>query len=213
MLEVVNAFKDDIAGRIQQSRPEVFNLPATDDLVADRREYAFPSTVLNNLVRLEIKFSSSGDYVWAEPISLNHFREPLQESIIVAHFDNENPRYFLRRKAIYILSGAIVAVTSGLRLVFNAFPDDLANVTGAVDLSVDPSTTTLGFPKEFHELLARRVSMEYKDRNKMALSRAEQRYEDDLETKLNEFSTANLDEEIIGALPSAESRGNEGELY
>ena len=59
MLVYVNTFIDEIAGRIQQVRSEVWNVPALFDLETDKREYAFPDDVLNNIVSLELKFSSS----------------------------------------------------------------------------------------------------------------------------------------------------------
>lgn len=213
MLIDVNFLKDEIASRIQQVRPKVWNIPALDDLVDDQREYAFPADVLNNIMSLELMFVASGDYVIALPISRKHYKDSLQESKIVNSFDNLEPRYFIRRKAIYILSGTIVAVTDGFRLVYNSFPADLADLAGSADLSVDPSTTTHGFPREFHELLARRVSIGYKDREGIKLSQTELKYERDLDKALDDFSSANLDESIIGALPSGQSRGNDGVDY
>ena len=215
MLIFVNLFKDEIAGLIQQKRPEIFNMPTNEDLVASstKREYAFPADVLNNIVRLDLKFTSSGKYVWAEPYRQSKFRKGFQESIIVDNFTNTTPRYFIRRQAIYILSGTITAVTDGILLTYNVFPANLANLTGSTDLSADPSTTTLGFPREFHELLARRVSIEYKDINDIKLSSKELKYDKELEEALNNFSRVNLDKQIIAELPAASKRGNNGQDY
>ena len=214
MLPLVNAKKDELASRIQQVRPEIWNIPTLDDLVADQREYAFPSDVLNNLVRLELKFSSSGDYVLAKSIDLHTYRDALQESKIVNDFDSEEPRYFIRRKAIYILSGTIAAVTNGIRLYYNSFPANLADLTDdTTDISVDPSTTTHGFPREFHELLARGVSIEYKGANNVKLSPLELKYEIDLAKQLDDFSVPNLDHEIFGALPGSSLTGDDGFSY
>jgi len=205
LLADINLFKNEIASHIQQVRPTIWNMPALDDLVADQREYAFPSDVLNHIVSLELKFTASGDYVLAKPIARKHYNDVLQESVIVSNFDNQNPRYFIRRKALYILSGTIVAVTNGIKLVYDAFPADLDNLTGTEDLSIDPTTTSHGFPREFHELLARRVSINYKNINNIALNRQDLTYDIDLEKALNNFSTANLDESIIGTLPPSDS--------
>lgn len=214
MLVDVNIFKDEIAGMIQQRRPEIFNMPAKDDLVANQREYSFPSDVMNNIVSLNLKFDSSNAYVWAEPFhAANRFRVGLQESEIVKYYNNNDPYYFIRRNAIYILSGTISAVTDGILLVYNAFPANLADLTGNTDLSVDPTTTSHGFPREFHELLARRVSIEYKDRNDVKLSKKELDYDDDLIEALDNFSTANLDEEILSAVPTGTDQGDDGFDY
>jgi len=213
MLVYANIFKDEIASKIQQRRSEIWNIPSLDDLADDQREYAFPSDVLNNIVSLELKFSAAGDYVIATPLARRHYADVLQESKIVNDFDNLDPRYFIRRQAIYILSGTIVEVTDGFKLVYNAFPADLADLEGLADLSVDPTTTTHGFPREFHELWARRVGIEYKNNNDMALSRKDLEYDRDLEATLDEFSIPNLDEEIVGALPPASHRGDDGYDY
>ena len=213
LLVDINLMKDEIASKIQQVRSEIWNMPALDDLVLAQREYAFPDDVLNHIISLELKFSATGDYVIADPLGRKHYPDALQESKIIGDFDNEEPRYFSRRKAIYILSGAIIAVTDGVKLVYDAFPANLANLTGTDDLSKDPSTTTHGFPREFHELWARRVSIEYKDINNIKLSKKENDYERDLYSALDDFQVANLDENIIGGMPSSSDEGNDGEDY
>lgn len=214
LLVDVNLMKDEIAIRIQKVRQKMWNIPTLDDLVADQREYPVPEDILNNIDNLELKFSATGDYVKAEFISRRHYGDTLQESKIINSFDNLEPRYFIRRQAIYILSGAIIAVTDGLRLVYNSFPADLSSLTGTSDLSLDPSTTTHGFPREFHELWARRVSIEYKSREPgMKLSERELNYDIDLDKALDDFSTVDLSKQIVSALPSSDKRGDEGYNY
>jgi len=213
LLVDVNLMKDELASRIQQVRQKVWNIPAVDNLVLNQREYAFPDDVLNSIVSLELKFTAAGKYVLAEPLARRHYKDTLEESKIINNFDNLNPRYFLRRKAIYILSGAIITVTDGVKLVYNSFPADLANLIGTADLSIDPSTTTHGFPREFHELWARRVGIEYKDANNKKLSLKELKYEEDLEKALDDFSTVDLSAATIASLPSGASRGDNGYLY
>lgn len=201
MLVYVNMAKDELAGEIQKVRRSIWNIPMLDDLVADRREYGFPSDILNSIVSLELKFSSSGDYVLAESIRRSNFNDALQESKIVAEYSNDTPKYFIRRQAIYILSGSIVSVTDGISLVANVFPADLADMTGTTDLAVDPTTTSHGFPREFHELLARRVSIEYKSNTPgKKLNRKELEYGKDLEIALDKFSIVDASEEIIGGI-------------
>lgn len=205
----VNIHKDQLASRIQQIRPEIFQIPTLDDLVADQREYAFPADVMNNLVNLELKFDSSGDYKLATSADRFQFRKALQESIIIENFTNEDPKYFIRRQAFYILSGAIIAVTDGIRVVYNAFPADLSNLTGSTGLEVDPSTTTHGFPKEFHEFWARAVSIEYKDQNNMSLSTKEKSFDADLLKAIDDFSIPVLDHQIVGGLPDRATDGTD----
>ena len=209
----INLMKDEIASRIATAKEEAFNVTTNDDLVEDQRLYPYETDVMNQLVRLELKFTSDGDYVLATPIKLSRARIPMQESIIISYYDNEAPRYFIRGKHIYILSGAITAVTSGIRWVYRCFPVDLANITGVTDLSIDTSATELGFPREFHELLARRVAIEYKDTNNISLSKKELDYEIDLQEAIDNFDNPNADEEIVGELPSGAYRGDNGAEY
>lgn len=206
MLVYVNTFKDELAGRIQQERPTIWNMPATFDLEADKREYAFPEDILNSIVSLELKFASSGEYVRARALQAPNAMA-LSEAEVTAYHSNLTPWYFVRRKAVYVLSGPIVAVTDGGKLVYNAFPASLADLSGTTDLSIDPSTTTHGFPREFHELLARRVAIEYKDTNGMELSSKELAYDEELERKLDEFSTVDLSEVFTA---SVENDGDNG---
>lgn len=213
LLVDINLMKDELASQIQQNRRTIWNMPALDDLIADSREYAFPSDVLNHIISLELKFTATGDYVKAYSINRKHYNDVLQESIIIDNFDNLEPKYFIRRKALYILSGTIIYVANGMKLVYDAYPQDLANLTGTDDLSVDPSTTEHGFPREFHELLGRRVSIEYKDKNNIKFSQKELKYDDDLQDALDNFAVADVNESIIGALPSGETTGNNGQDY
>lgn len=213
LLADINLMKDELASKIQQVRPEIWNTPAITNLKDDKREYAFPDDVLNHIISLELKFSDSLDYVVATPISRKHYSGVLEENAIVNNFSNLNPRYFIRRNAVYILSGTIQAVSEGFKIVYDAFPADLSALTGTNDLSIDPSETTHGFPREFHELLARRVSIEYKDRNGIKFSQKELVYSQDLEDALEDFEIANLDRQFIGSIPSGATRGNNGYNY
>lgn len=205
LLVDVNIMKDEIATAIAEAKNEAFNVVENDNLVADQRLYAYKTEVMNQIVRLSLKFSASGDFVLATKCNLKQTGIVTQESIIVNYYDNLNPEYFIRGKHIYILSGAIINVTDGIEWVYKIFPTDLANLTGSTDLSVDTSATALGFPKEFHEILARRVAIEYKDNNGTRLSTREMKYEKDLKDAISKFAIPTIDGEIIGSLPASDS--------
>ncbi len=214
LLVDVNLMKDELVSRIQQVRPEIFNIKEDQNLVVSStsREYDIPDEALNRIIDLELKFSASGDFVTAAFLARRHYKDSLQESKIVNNFDNLEPRYFIRRKKVYVLSGTIVAVTNGFRLIYDRVPADLANMTGSTDLALNTATEN-GIPKEFHELWARRVNIEYKSANLLPLSQKDLEYEKDLEKALDDLSTANLSETIIGALPPSSKRGNDGADY
>ena len=211
MLVSVNLIKDEIVLKLQKVRPEIFNIIGLQDLVASgtTREYDIPVAALNKIIDLELKFSSTGDYVQATFLARRHYLDVLQESKIVAGFSNSYPKYFIRRKKVYILSGTTTAVTDGFRLVYDLLPADLANLTGSTDLALN-SDTANGVPKELHELWARRVVIKYKDNNNMKLNNDELKYERDLEETLDLLSDIDLSKEVISSLPSAGSRGDDG---
>ena len=77
-------------------------------------------------------------------------------------------------------------------------------------MSVDPSTTTAGFPRPFHELLARAVSIRYKQSKEspIPLTEKEQVFEYDLNKKIDAIKKLNLDREVIGSIPH-----NDGSQY
>lgn len=211
MLVDVNIFKDEISSLITLRNQMYFAVPATDSLVPDQREYAFPSDMLNSMLKAEIKFTSSES---RKPLnSLKEYKGSETETEIVGQFSNDKPFYVIRRKALFILSGTIVAVTAGIRIWYLQYPSNLSDLTGSTDLSVDPSTTTAGFPRQFHELLARRVSMEYKDRNNVKFSTMEKNYERDLEKQMEAISQIDLSQDMQGDDLSSEETGDNGFNY
>lgn len=211
MLPLVNIFKNEISSLITLRNQMYFAIPATDSLVADQREYAFPSDMLNSMIKAEIKFTSTEARKPLNPIK--EYQGSETESEIVKVFTNDDPFYLIRRKALFVLSGTIIAVTSGIRIWYLQQPADLANLTGSTDLSIDPTTTSAGFPKQFHELLGRRVGMEWKGRNKVKLTALELNYDRDLEKQLEAISRIDLAQEIIADELSLSETGNDGFDY
>lgn len=217
MLPLVNVFKDEISSMIVERNAGYFLVPTVFDLVASStsRQYAFPDDLLNRMHKLEIKFAS-GDSRFPSTY-IKDYRGSETESEIVKNFTNSEGGFAhtIRRRAVLILSGTIIAVTSGGRLWYHAFPADLANLTGITDLALDPTTTTFGFPRQFHELLARRVSIEWKGAQPkpLPLNKKELNYEVDLEKQLDAISRPDNSGEIIGDELSSQDTGNNGFNY
>ncbi len=216
MLALVNTFKDEIASMIVEKNAGYFLIPTTFNLVADQREYSFDDTLLNRMHKLEIKFTSSDA---RQPSTfVKDYSGSETESEIVKYYSN-SPKcfaHYIRRRSLFILSGTIIAVTGGGRLWWHKYPADLANVTEAsVAWETDPSTTTFGFPRQFHELMARRISIEYKSSQTkpIPLSRHELNYENDLATQLAAIASQDNSGEIIGDLPPAADMGNDGQNF
>lgn len=211
-LPLVNMFKNEISSRIVESNKRYFLVPATFSLVADQREYSLDDNMLSHVQKLELKFVSTDAY--QPSVGLKEYYGSETESEIVKEYTNIKGGFahYIRRRSLFILSGTIIAVTNGGRLWYNLYPADLANLTDATDLAIDPSTTTFGFPRQFHDLLARRVAIEYKGSQpkQIPLSPLEQRYEDDLKDQLDAISRSDNGLEIIGSMPDDADTGNNG---
>lgn len=212
----VNLFKDEIASLLVERNSGYFLIPATFNLVADQREYAIGDDMLNRLHKVEIKFVSTDARQPANGIK--DFYGSETEAEIVKDFSNAKGgfAYTIRRRAIFLLSGTIIAVTSGMRIWYHIFPADLSNLTGSTGLEVDPSTTTFGFPRQLHELLARRVTIEYKGRQPkpIPLSEKEKLYEVDLERQLAAMAHVDNNLEIVAEFSNdVDESGDNGWKY
>lgn len=221
ILLLVNPIKDDLAEMISQRdmKGNYFIIPATEALVAGQREYAWADDQLDHMFSIEFAFTNVLDsfsgiqYIKALPDNFNKWGVARTESNIQSRYSNSRGRvgYEIQRRAIYLLSGAIDAttlgastITSGVRLRYRAYPSDLSALTDdTTDISVDPTTTTFGFPRQFHELWARAASIEWKGAHPGAvpLSPIELRYEQDLELKLQGIEENDLGGETIGTIP------------
>src|SRR3990167_6645075 len=212
MLPLVNTFKDEIASMIVERNNGMFLVPSTFNLVANQREYGFPDDLLNRMHKVEVKFVSTESRFPSTYVK--DWKGSETESEIVKDFTNSEGGFAhtIRRRALLILSGTIIAVTSGGRLWYHAYPADLANLTGSTDLAVDPSTTTFGFPKQFHELLARIVAIEFKGSQPkpIPLNAKEKNYSLDLEIQLAAISHVDNSAEIIGDDLPLSDTGNNG---
>lgn len=208
-----NNVKNEICSLISQKNQQIFLMTATDNLVASTvtaREYALPDDVLNGIATIEAAFESASPTVFVPvlpyPGGIHRLMREINgitESKITNAFSNETPRYILTRRGIYILSGTISAVTSGLRLRYTLYPADLANLTGNTGLHINPTTTSFGVPLQFHELWARRVSIVYKQQQPkpIPLSDYEKSYPADLQNQLDAISNDDLGGEIFGSIP------------
>ena len=213
MLVWVNLYIDEFASKIVEQDTGAFEVPYLFNLVADQREYAIGDDVLNRLHKVEIKFTSTEDRQVATYIK--DYRGSETEAQITAQFSNSpgNFAYTLRRRAMLLLSGTIISVSQGVRMTSLVFPEKLANLTdNTVSMEVDPSTTTFGFPRQFHELLGRKVAIAWKGSQPkpIPLSPLEQRFEEDMVEQLAAYSTTNDEGMTRSGDVTLEDSGNEG---
>lgn len=207
LLLYANTWLFDIATKINEANEDYFGMTSTRNIVAGQREYTLPSDVLNAIKSVEIKFSSDGDWVTLGEFDIVNFKRPTSEANIINDFSNEEGycAYDISGNSLFIYSGTIENnVTGGLKLHYFVEPDPLPDVTdNTTDMKVDPGTTGFGFPKQFHELLARRISIEYKEnaQQPIPLNSLEQKYEFDLEVALNKIKGRNKSRSVIARVP------------
>jgi hypothetical protein len=218
ILALMKIRQDEIARDILQIDEKILLIPQTTNLVANQRLYAFPSDIISRIGRVEAMFDGT-NWVKLFSFDVRQFQYPLDETHIVAYFTNNEAasgdmgaRYDIYRKSLYLLSGTIANVTNGLKVYTHTYPAVVASLAGATDMSVDPSTTTHGIPRELHEIWARGVIIDFKEsrENPIPLTEREQKYEYDKNKAIQALKHTDQDRVIVGAIPN---EGNNGEDF
>lgn len=210
---LANVVKDDFAKEIIKANEDIFGVLSYGDLVASTsgdpgsREYGLPSDTLQ-IKRVEACLDGNySNYIELYELDLNQYHRTTQEAEILATFANERGKAFydIFRKALWIYSGTIVATVEGLKLWSISYPADITttNLSESVDLSIDPTTTTSGIPRQFHELWARKISMLWKSNKDkpIPLTEREQMFDKDWKSAMASITNANLDRIISAEVP------------
>jgi hypothetical protein len=204
ILILANIFKDDISGLISKEVGEdYFGLRFERDLEAGQREYDLPAELMSRIKYLQAKLDGT-NWQKLKETDLSTYGKTIDEATILLEYADKDPEFDLWDQGIYILSGdAIIDVTDGLKLWAIVFPADFASLTSTEDMSTNPDDYSHGFPRQFHELLARRVSIAYKSSKDrpIPLSEKEKLYEVDLATQIQTMKDANLDRSVIPSMP------------
>jgi len=219
ILLFANVRLETISRAIMNDDEDTLIMPMTTNLIANLREYPYPCEILSRIKYVEAKFDGT-NWIHLDEMDLNQYRKPTSETDIVANFGNELGRAFydISRKALNIYSGVIANVTDGLKLWCNTYIQklDASRLTDeTTDLSVDPTTTTHGFPRELHELWARGVSIDYKSTREkpIPLTEQEMNYKNDLTQAIWDLKHGNADRSFMALIPDASDRGNDGMNY
>lgn len=214
----------ELAQDILKVDEDILLIPQVTDLVADQRDYPQPQDLLSRIKRVEAMLDGT-NYIPLTEIDITQIGVAISsETDITDVFNNlqyskavnsAGARYDLIRKSLYIYSGTITAVTSGLKVWVNTWPTQISDLTATDDMSQDPSTTTHGIPRSLHEIWARGVIIFFKDsRDKpIPLTERELKYDIDKKSAIVTLRHGNLDREVIGDLPPASDRGNDGADY
>src|SRR3989304_3191047 len=129
--------QDELAQDILKVDEDILLIPQTTSLVADQREYLFPSDFLARMKRIEAKLDGT-NWIKLFEMDLSGHDKPTNETNITLHFSNEEGHAFYDnlRKALYIYSGTITSVTDGLKLWVNTWPTPITDLSSSTDMSV-----------------------------------------------------------------------------
>jgi len=207
LLILANMAKDRLILRALETNEDLFLVPTYENLVASTttREYPLHSTILSRIKRVEAKLDGT-NWIKLKNFDLTDHSKPVTtEANITYYFSNDegNAFYDLMRKALWIYSGTISAVTDGLRIWVNTWPADFTDMTGSADMSVDPSTTTHGFPRELHDVLATEIIVDWKGSREKPIPLTEREVDNDrhIEIAIQSLKKADYDREIKGKVP------------
>lgn len=211
ILNLANAIKDDMAEKIgKEVGEDYFGLRFTRDLVADQREYELPAELMGRIKYIEAKLDGT-NWVKLDETDLLQYQKPTNESMIIEKYGDLDPAFDLWDRSFIIYSGdAIINVTDGLKLWAIIYPADFTDLTSTDDMSTNPTTTSHGFPREFHNSLVTAVSMAYKSSQTrpIPLSKEEQNFDNDFDDKINDLKGKNLDRNFKPTVPY-----NDGSQY
>lgn len=198
MLILANTYMASIAMDIKTANRDAFGVYAFKSLVAGQREYPLPQDMLSSFERIEAKLNGVD---WHELVEVNLplLRTATDEASIVSYMKDRKSAYDLFRNSAFIYNdSAIIDVTNGLKIWYTAFPSDLTNFSDDRDISVPADGTKIGFPREFHELLARRVTIHYKENLDIPrpLTQSEQMFDNDLRKAILSIQRPNYDRSV-----------------
>lgn len=206
LVAIANVQKDTIAKEIAKTNEDIFGMRYLRDLEAGVREYSFPTDILSNIKSVEAYVANGGtEKKKLTEFDLTQYRGTTDEAAILQAFAGKN-QFDIFRKSLWLYTGeAILDVEDGLELWAIQYPADLttAKLASTDDMSVQPSTTSHGMPREAHEIWARACIIEYKNSKPkpIPLNERELNFESDLQKVLNALKGTNLDRQNTGSVP------------
>lgn len=217
ILRIANSYIEQLALDIVDANEDILGMILTRDLSAtsSTREYALDDNVIK-IKAVEAKLDGT-NWVRLKELDLSEYERTSDETTIVAYFANttDKAHYDIYRRSLFLYTGAISStVTNGLKLWAIMYPASLTDLTSTTDMSTNPTTTTLGFPKPFHGILARLVSRSYKSSGDRVLQLSQDEEENvirgDIAKAINHLSQFNLDRETTWKLPTGSDVWDDG---
>ncbi len=207
---------DRLAARIIKVNEDYFGTPSTADLVANQREYPFPSDILSKIKYVEAKLDGT-NWITLDELDLNspNFKQTTDESAITSRFTNEQGNAFfdIFRGSLWLFSGTISAVEEGLKLWSFSWPTHMTDMASTIDLSQDPEADEHGFPRQFHDILARLIIREVRESGDKPLAGTETELaiEKDILMALDNIADINLSRAVVAPVPKGSRTWNDGQ--
>lgn len=212
ILLYANVTKDEIAKEVIKANEDYFGIELLRDLKDGVRKYLFPTYMLSQMKYLQAKLDGV-NWSTLEEFDITSYDRPTDEDSIRANWAGRKPAFDIFGGELSIYSeNAIIAVSGGLKLWSIVFPADLTSLSGAVDMSVNPSKTEFGMPRQLHKVWATKVIIEYKSSKEKPIPLTEQelKVEVDLQSAINSLKLQNLDRSVVANVPD---NSNNGENY
>src|SRR5687768_14521171 len=100
ILVLANVYKDELASRIQERRPDFWNVTTSYNLSNDTRTIDVPASLLTRIVYVEADFDNNADFDLLTPVQRLQWREGLDEAQIIADWDGV-PSYYLKGNKLH----------------------------------------------------------------------------------------------------------------
>lgn len=212
ILVYANATKDEIAKEVIKANEDYFGIELLRDLKDGVRKYLFPTYMLSQMKYLQAKLDGV-NWSTLEEFDITSYDRPTDEDSIRANWAGRKPAFDIFGGELSIYSeNAIIAVSGGLKLWSIVYPADLTALTGTADMSVNPSKTEFGMPRQLHKVWATKAIIEYKTSKEKPIPLTEQelKVEIDLQSAINSLKLQNLDRSVVANVPD---NSNNGENY
>ena len=192
-LKVQEELAADIVAEVDEN---YFDMELTRDLEAGERGYTFANDILKHQKYIAAKLNGT-DWTYLDEAFFSEFTTPMREnSYIKEKYAGKKAQFYISGRELFILSDSdIIAVTGGLKMVADIYPeaitaDDLASTS---DLSIPSSDTAHRLPRQVHPHWATKIIIEWKQsRDKpIPLTQQEQRVDLDLESVYKRLARRN----------------------
>lgn len=167
LLRFANAVQEELAADIVANVDEnYFDMELYRDLEADTRGYTFANDILKHQKYIAAKLDGT-NWTYLTEAFFSEFTTPMREnSYIKEKYAGKKPQFYISGRELFILSDSdLIAVTGGLKMVADIYPENLTagDLAAATDLSIPSSDTTHRLPRQVHKHWATKVIIEWKE--------------------------------------------------